>query len=128
MKRTWLESFLWKIAQGNGMGDGGVPNDWCCIAISQEKSNKADRGYRWIRSATFQNDAFEIWIASQEYENYQLVVDQWDTHMPAWVFRRFAAWYLWRWAWGEWFGLRRWMFYALLHRRVLADRCEFYKR
>lgn len=115
MKRLWVESVLWKIAQGNGMGDGyGVPNDWCSIEVTQEASQKC----RLARSATFLNDAFDIWIARREYQNDQLVVDQWDTHMPVWVFRRFAFWYLWRWAWGEWFGLRRRLFYALLHRRV----------
>lgn len=38
--------------------------------------------------------------------------------MAAEDFRKLALWYLWRWTWGEWFGLRRWLFYRHLHWQV----------
>ena len=42
--------------------------------------------------------------------------------MAAEDFRKLALWYLWRWAWGEWFGLRRSLFYWDLHRRCKKQR------
>ena len=63
----------------------------------------------------FDNDAFDVHIWRQfDYEK--------DSHSALMIaaedFRKLALWYLWRWAWGEWFGLRRRLFYVNLHRRV----------
>ena len=62
----------------------------------------------------FGNDAGDVMIylkyAGEEPERWELFIAAVD-------FRKLALWYLWRWAWGEWFGLRRRAFYWNLDRK-----------
>lgn len=74
--------------------------------------------------ASFNNDAFEIWLGTK-YIEHERVDEQWEFHDRTEVFRRIALWYLWRWAWGEWFGLRRWLYYKNLHRRCEKVKEEY---
>jgi hypothetical protein len=73
-------------------------------------------GHLWYQ-IYFTNDAHDLMIATHysddtEYRNMVAI--------PAEDFRKLALWYLWRWAWGEWFGLRRWLFYWNLRRFARA--------
>ena len=62
----------------------------------------------------FQNDAFDIGI----WKQYDEQKSELAFTIAAEDFRKLALWYLWRWAWGEWFGLRRRLFYWQLHKRI----------
>lgn len=55
------------------------------------------------------NDGGETWIGTE---------NEWHTHMKNEEFRKVCFWFLWTWAWIDWFGLRSWVWYKLLHRRV----------
>lgn len=54
------------------------------------------------------NDGFELWLGYPH---------EWCFHMNRRQARALAFWYLGLWV-REWFGLRRWLWYRLLHRRV----------
>lgn len=58
---------------------------------------------------TLNNDAFEVWFGWPH---------EWKFHISRKEFHKIIRWYLLRWAWGEWFGLRRKLFYFLLRRKV----------
>lgn len=55
------------------------------------------------------NDGFEVWIGTP---------DCWETHMKNAEFRKICFWYLRQWAFTDWFGLRSFLWYKLLHRQV----------
>lgn len=56
------------------------------------------------------DDGFMLWFGGEHEWNYSLQRRE---------ARRLAWWILIRWwAWGEWFGLRRWLYYKALHRHV----------
>lgn len=65
----------------------------------------------------FNNDAFDVAISTQHTDE---IKPQIALCMAAEDFRKLALWYLWRWAWGEWFGVRRRLFYWHLKRQVAA--------
>ncbi len=64
----------------------------------------------WPDIANPHNDGSELWIGT---------MDRWHTHMERSEAHRLALWILvtW-WGKGEWFGLKRWLWYKLLFRRV----------
>lgn len=64
-----------------------------------------DDGCRRVFS--FLNDSFEIGIGYP---------DRWHAIIRRPAIHKFIFWYLRQWAFGEWFGLRRWLWYRLLHR------------
>lgn len=86
---------------------GGPPNN--------ERNSPDVRGLHEnvTYSCHFNNDAYEIWF----WQEFDGEPGKWAFFLDAGAFRRMALWYLWRWAWGEWFGLRRKLFYWDLNRR-----------
>lgn len=101
-----------RIVNDNPHGDRfGVPTDWRGITVPIYR--KDDSSYVYNLSIT--NDAHEAVVSSTEGT---LMADgQWKYNSHTWVMLRrevmfrFAVWYLWQRAWGEWFGLRRKLFY-----------------
>jgi hypothetical protein len=63
----------------------------------------------------FGNDAHDVWIHTQYNDDDR---SKYLCVMAAEDFRKLALWYLWRWVWGEWCGLRRWLFYKRLRQQV----------
>jgi len=114
----------WLLEDQGNRGLGGMPNNWRDTGYIME-----DEGKTWAHElyARFGNDAAEIWIGHRWTENGESK-EAWDFHCSTSSFRKIALWYLWRWAWGEWFGLRRWLYYKWLHRHCrqfrLAPRGE----
>ena len=100
-------------------GSGGPPNNWRSTDYIKTETYVGKDGQEYgarYAYASFTNDAFEIWLGTKYIEHDQ-VDARWEFHDRTEVFRRIALWYLWRWSWGEWFGLRRWLYYKNLHRR-----------
>lgn len=100
----------WLLEDRATHGLGGPPNNTRQATFRDEWD---DRNVTVI----FINDAHEVWIAERwggEEERYVY-------SGSAQTFRQMALWYLWRWAWGEWFGLRRWLFYWDLKRKLGHD-------
>lgn len=54
------------------------------------------------------NDGFEVWIGR---------LDKWHWHTNTKEFRQICFWYLRQWVFVDWFGLRSWLWYKLLHRQ-----------
>lgn len=97
-------------------GLGGPPNNWSCSPEYPTRGHGMGSGHLWYQ-IYFTNDAFDLTIATHysddtEYRNMMQI--------PAEDFRKLALWYLFRFAWGEWFGLRRWLFYKNLERYARA--------
>ena len=93
-------------------GLGGPPNNWRRFVFGTEEVDEAGTNYeRWSLSIGFGDDGGEIWLSDKSRlcgkgHDQSLYFDCRAEH-----FRKMALWYLWRWAWGEWFGLRRWLYY-----------------
>ena len=120
----------WALEDHASHGLGGPPNNWGRsgdILVSDNVKVDGDGvvKYRCRHNvgASFNNDAHEVWIW-ERFEEQGSVDESWKFSCPARAFRRMALWYLWRWAWGEWFGLRRKLFYWDLHRRCEKMRKE----
>lgn len=110
--RKWLLSYN----QWGDDGPGGPPNDGVRLTILVDETHEYGRVQTHSVFASFLNDAFEIWIG-ETYTDGDVESGGWKFSCRTEVFRRLALWYLWRWAWGEWFGLRRKLFYWDLRRR-----------
>lgn len=120
----------WLLEDQAGEGLGGPPNNWRStdyikVQTYIDKEGKEYGGRYAV--ARFLNDAFEIGIGVKYVERGK-VDEAWKYIDSTKIFRYFALWYLWRWAWGEWFGLRRWLFYKDLHRRVESRLLKYSKR
>ena len=106
----------WMLEDRYDRGLGGPPNNWQHSPRYPTRGHGMGSGHLWYQ-IYFTNDAYDLMIATHysddtEYRNMAAI--------PAEDFRKLALWYLWRWAWGEWFGLRRWLFYQNLSRYVKA--------
>lgn len=99
-----LEGVLYRLVSRN---EFDVPLDHESITVD-------DDGVE--RVFCFLNDSFEIGIGYPS---------EWHAIIRRPAIHRFMRWYIRRWAWGEWFGLRRWIFYGLLSRRVARNRALF---
>lgn len=119
-RRTWRNRLTeyrsrlrgWLFEHRHGVGLGGPPNNWANVdvVIARPWGGHADNV-----SAEFHNDAGEIWTRQWwTGEPDSNLIASYDVR----AFRRLALWYLWRWAFGEWFGLRRTLFYWDLSRRM----------
>ena len=64
--------------------------------------------------ASFVDDSFYIGVGFHT---------EWLVILRRTTLHKLIFWYLWRFAYGEWFGLRRYLFYKFLHRR-----CEKIKK
>lgn len=91
-----------------------IPNDGQHSPQYKSRGHGMSTGHLWY-SMRFGNDAYDLWVSTQysdeEKEKYFFV-------MAAEDFRNLALWYLYRWAVGEWFGLKRWLFYVDLAQRM----------
>lgn len=104
--------YRWLFEGESNEGWGGAPNNGQFSPEFPTRGHGMGSGHLWY-SMHFDNDAHDLWICTQYSDDSQ------SQHMcviPAEDFRKLALWYLWRWAWGEWFGLRRWLFYRALDR------------
>lgn len=97
-------------------GLGGPPNGHQHSPHYSSNQRGASTGIEWY-SIWFNNDASDVMIAEKFTDED---VSKWAFSIAAEDFRRLALWYIRRWAWGEWFGLRRWLFYWFLDRDVAA--------
>jgi len=83
---------------------------WCgnvTVPLSQRTMEYKDpQGCDYVFSFV---DAFEIGIGYP---------DKWLCLLRREAVNKFIWWYLRQWAFGEWFGLRRVVWYCLLHRKV----------
>ena len=61
------------------------------------------------RVVMFTNDAFDLGFGYP---------DEWQMIIRREYFHQVMRWYLKQWAFGEWFGLKRKIWYVLLHRKV----------
>lgn len=104
-------------------GTGGPPNDFARSPKYPSRQHGMSTGHKWY-TAWFSNDGFDLYIGTQYADSDE---DRITTVMAAEDFRRIALWYLWRWGWGEWFGLRRRLFYWHLFRKI-ARREKWAKR
>lgn len=110
-RREWRTNLReWLLEDGAIQGLGGPPNNW------QASGKYAVRPGEAEYTARFLDDAFSIGVAAYWPEDGG--ESRWALILPAPVFRRLALWYLWRWTYGEWFGVRRWLFYRWLRRHV----------
>ncbi len=119
--RRDLMTYRWRKALDRVLGDvstgtGGPPNDFAHSPRYPSRQHGMSTGHTWY-SAWFDNDGFDLYISTQYSDNDE---SRLVAAMAAEDFRRIALWYLWRWAWGEWFGLRRRLFYWHLLRRVAS--------
>lgn len=122
--RQWRIRLRQWLLSHNPHGDwgvGGPPNDKCNFTVAVSRNVKHDRIQTHDIYAYFLNDAFEIWIGEM-YTDGDAKDESWEFSCRTEHFRKIVIWYLWRWAWGEWFGLRRRLYYWDLHRRVSAQR------
>jgi hypothetical protein len=108
----------WLLEDSASKGLGGPPNGWQSTGPMRGRSTIGDTAEY---TARFMNDAFEVGVYVR-YTDDQGDEGHWIGTYPTWLFRRIAWWYLWRWAYGEWFGLRRTLYYRWLHRHVARYR------
>lgn len=101
-----LVSYPWPNERFTDRQSPPLSNDTLRIPFD----HSADPGDAYV--ACLLNDAHEIWFGYPR---------KWLLHMSRRDFHKVIRWYLWRWARGEWFGIRRKLFYVLLHRRVNAS-------
>lgn len=101
----------WILEDRPGDGLGGPPNNWRDTGWIVGDVNHIEV------SARFNNDAHEIWIAEKHIEKDGSYSAKWVFFTSAGTFRKVSLWYLWRWVWGEWLGLRRKLFFWDNHRR-----------
>jgi hypothetical protein len=96
---AWERRLMHLVAE-NSCGNDGVPLDWRTLHVD-------DQGCE--RVFAFLNDSFEIGIGWP---------DRWHCIIRREAIHKFIWWYLRQWIFGEWLGLRRWIYYRLLHRSV----------
>lgn len=95
---SW-ESRIYYLLSGHDCGNETVPLDHQSIRIDDDGVT---------RVFCFLNDSFEIGIGYP---------DRWHCILRREAVHKFIFWYLSKWIFGEWLGLRRWIWYKLLHRR-----------
>jgi len=86
---------------------GEIPNWHEFVVLKKIKNLKGETENLYV--AEFLNDSYEIGIGFP---------DKWLVILRREYFHKLILWYIWRWIWGEWFGLRRWLFYKFLSLRV----------
>jgi hypothetical protein len=94
------EDFIYHILSEKWCGNDCVPLDHRTLYIDSE-------GCKYVFS--FLNDSFEIGIGYPE---------KWHGIYRRECIHKFIFWYLRNYIFGEWFGLRRYIWYKLLHRKV----------
>lgn len=100
LRRFSLQNWLYHALSEDWCGNDSVPLDHRTLRV-QEKD-----GCEYVFCIL--NDAFEVGIG---YPN------KWHGLYRREVFHRMIFWYLRQWIFGEWLGIRRWIWYKLLHAR-----------
>lgn len=111
-KRYWFWGWLLEDRATEGLG--GPPNMHRFSPRFSSRQHGMSNGIKEF-GLHFDNDAFDILIYTKYTDEAE---SKWRFSIAAEDFRKIALWYLWRWAWGEWFGLRRRLFYWRLHIKV----------
>lgn len=115
---SWLKRLWWKVAGHRSLegliyhglsehwgGNDMVPLDHRTLYITEKN------GCDYVFS--FLNDSFDIGIG---YPN------QWHVILRRETIHSFIFWYLRQWVFGGWLGIRRWIWYKMLRRRVVGYR------
>lgn len=97
IKNQSVVDWLYDWIGGEWGGNTDVP-------LSHESINFNSRDVEHV--VMFLNDSSEIGFGYP---------DEWHTIIERKSFNKVIRWYLWKWAVFEWFGLRRWIWYKLLH-------------
>lgn len=108
----------WLLEDRASEGLGGAPNMHRMSPRFTSRQHGMSTGLAEF-GALFNNDAFDFWVWKRFEETDE---SRYVLTIAAEDFRKLALWYLWRWAWGEWFGLRRRLYYWHLHRMVMKMR------
>ena len=103
-----VERWLYHALAEKWCGNDNVPLDHRTLYFG-------NHGCEYV--ASFLNDSFEIGLGYP---------DKWHCIIRREAFHKLIFWYLRLWAFSEWFGLRRWIWYKLLHRSVGRHR-KLYK-
>lgn len=114
-KRYWFWGWLLEDRATEGLG--GPPNMHRHSPRFTSRQHGMSNGIKEF-SLSFDNDAFDVGVWTENTDE----AGQWTFMIAAEDFRKLALWYLWRWMWGEWFGLRRVLFYKRLHAEVESRR------
>lgn len=107
-----LWRWLYKATGQDCGGTSAAPNDGVFSPMFPSRQHGMSTGTEYF-SANFDNDAydFRVWRKWTDEASSKT-----DFILAAEDFRKLALWYLGRWAWSEWFGLRRRLWYLALHR------------
>lgn len=113
--QTW-KLRAWLLEDRALQGLGGAPNMHRYSPMFKSRQHGMSTSVERF-GIVFDNDAFDVFIFKDfdDGSESRFAISAED-------FRKLALWYLWRWAWGEWFGLRRWLFYWDLARRYPMPR------
>jgi len=105
--RKSIEEQLFDALGEEWCGNTTPPGDHLGFRLRDYGVEGGRESYYYVGTS---NDGFELWLGTNS---------KWDTFMNAREARRLAWFILWRWwARGTWFGLRRAIWYRLLHRRI----------
>jgi hypothetical protein len=100
---------------------GGPPNNFHSTGyIMEHRMVNEGKLHTHEVIAHFNADASQVLVGDRftaKGMTEKHVEESWRWFVSTATFRRLALWYLWRWAWGEWFGLRRRLYYWDLRRR-----------
>lgn len=106
---------IFTLLSSSSMGcRDGIPLDGDSICFKKHQYHDGIELISW-----FSNDGFELAVQTRE-KTRDGEWRYWDNafYVARPDFHRIVRWYLWRWAWGEWFGLRRRLWYRLLGWRL----------
>jgi hypothetical protein len=120
LRRFSLENWLYHRLSDHSLGCGNdfVPLDHRTLYVDHNGQFLRYEGvysdtHGIVNVFTFLDDSFKIGIGWPS---------KWHCILRREVIHTFIWWYLRQWAFGEWFGVRRWLWYKLLHRRVARSR------
>ena len=103
-RRRTFEEWLYDALGTEWGGNTNPPLDLYGFDVPMEGGTNPEDKYVFRLT----NDAFEVYMGYPS---------EWRFHMNRRTARKFVWWYL-KWHVFEWFGLRRWLWYKLLFRRV----------
>ncbi len=105
-RRRSLEALLFDLLGSSACGNTVAPCDWMALDGGLGPS---------APYVQISEDGSSLWIGT---------ANEWHLSMSRTEARKLALWVVFRW-WivGEWFGLRRWLWFRLLHRRVRSATC-----
>lgn len=113
-RRKFLGAYGWSFDAWEYRLYHALSEKWCGndgVPLDHRRLIADDDGCE--RVFAFLNDSFEIGIGWRE---------RWHAIIRRETIHRFIWWYLRQWAFGEWLGVRRWLWYKLLHRQVERSR------